>query len=165
MLMRRSGLGWSKRNSAPFQVRLSNGGLITVDTVNESSRSEIHFPSEDRIRCANVSCILVAHRKSPVLLRLRATTPAQLNPRGLSPCARNSSRAVAIRRSGFFIRQIIKLAFVLRIDSGHEFISQSFFCLRRTFVEVAVNYDFVSLCFQTPVASLQTSLCLANRPS
>src|SRR5205814_8463309 len=48
----------------------------------------------------------------------------------------------------FLIAQVIKLAFVLRVKSGYQFIAQTFVCTTRTFVEITVDHDFMSVCFQ-----------------
>src|SRR5437867_13176636 len=48
------------------------------------------------------------------------------------------------------ITQIVKLAFVLRVKSGQEFVPESFFRTPRTLVEITVDDDFMTVRFQTP---------------
>ena len=77
------------------------------------------------------------------------------------PCRRHKTsrlktvRAELVARAcnatqSLVITQIVKLAFVLRVKSCHEFVAQSFFRTTRTLVKITVDDDFMTLRFQTP---------------
>ena len=50
----------------------------------------------------------------------------------------------------FVIRQVVKLSLVLGVEPCQESIAQTFFRTARTFVEVTVDDDFVTVRIQTP---------------
>ena len=140
-------LGLQKTEQCRVPIATERPTPIIVNTIDERSRrkdgveAEIAYGPKARcvfqLRIANGSLSFISQqpRRSDETARLKSERTEFIS------CCRDALQS-------FLITQVVKLAFVLGIKSGHEFIAQSFLCLVRAFVKIPVNHDFVPVRFQ-----------------
>src|SRR4029077_19659863 len=120
---------------------------IIVNTVNERSRRKRGFRAE--VTYGAQACRVFQFSITNGLLCFISQQPRRRDKTAWI----ESERTELISCCGdapqsFLVAQIVELPFVLSIKSGHEFVAQSFFFLRRAFVKKTVDHDFVSVRFQ-----------------
>src|SRR5215471_2300741 len=115
---------------------------LIAGTVNQS-------PRRKNISRAEVAHAAQARRVFHLRTTNRALSFVSEQPRRRDKAPRfKSERAELVSSSrdaaqSFLVTQIVKFALISGIKSGHQFIAQSFFRLRRAFVEIPVDHDFV----------------------